>query len=49
MKYSCGLIRDILPLYFLDLDIHKYMPDEYLLKDFDAGKNNDYRKKMLGK
>ena len=33
--------------YSLDVDIHQYLPDEYLLKDFDASDNNLYRQKML--
>lgn len=32
--------------YFLDLDIHKYVPEEYLLEGFDATENNPYEKKM---
>ncbi len=28
--------------YFLDLDIHKYLPDEYLLTGFDATSGNPY-------
>ena len=35
--------------YFLDLDIHKYMKEEYLLPDFDATLDNPYEKKMMGK
>ena len=34
--------------YFLDLDVHGYMPDKYLLKGFDATDENPYREKMLG-
>ncbi|MDY6338978.1 MAG: helix-turn-helix domain-containing protein [Saccharofermentans sp.] len=34
--------------YFLDLDVHEYMKEEYLLPGFDAGNNNPYREKMLG-
>lgn len=33
--------------YFLDVDIRQYLPDEYLLKNFDASDNNPYRQKML--
>lgn len=33
--------------YALDVDVHKYMRDEYLLKDFDATDDSPYRKKML--
>ena len=33
--------------YFLDLDVHDYMKDEYLLKGFDATNDNPYRKEML--
>ena len=29
--------------YFLDLDVHKYIPDEYLLPGFDATENNPYQ------
>ena len=28
--------------YFLDLDVHKYIPDEYLLEGFNAEENNPY-------
>lgn len=35
--------------YFLDLDIHKYMPDKYLLQGFDATKDNPYEQKMMHK
>lgn len=35
--------------YFLDLDIHKYVPDEYLLEGFDATMGNPYEKKMMNK
>lgn len=34
--------------YFLDLDIHKYMKEEYLLPGFDATLDNPYEKKMMG-
>ena len=34
--------------YFLDVDVHKYLPDRYLLKGFDATDDNPYREKMLG-
>lgn len=33
--------------YALDVDVHKYMKDEYLLKGFDATDNTTYRQKML--
>lgn len=33
--------------YFLDLDIHDYLPEEYLLEGFDANVDNPYREKML--
>ena len=33
--------------YAPDVDVHKYMPDKYLLKGFDASDNSPYRKKML--
>lgn len=33
--------------YFLDLDIHDYVPDAYLLEGFDATTNNQYRKEQL--
>jgi transcriptional regulator with XRE-family HTH domain len=33
--------------YFLDLDVHDYMKEEYLLKGFDATDDNPYRKEML--
>lgn len=33
--------------YFLDLDIHKYVPEEYLLEGFDATSDNPYEKKMM--
>ncbi len=34
--------------YVLDVDVHEYMKDEYLLKGFDASEDNPYRKEMLG-
>lgn len=34
--------------YFLDVDVHEYMPDKYLLPGFDATDDNPYRKEMLG-
>ena len=33
--------------YALDVDVHKYMKDDYLLKGFDATDNTPYRKKMM--
>ena len=33
--------------YFLDLDIHKYLPDEYLLTGFDASEGNAYRAQFI--
>lgn len=33
--------------YFLDVKCEKYIPEEYLPTDFDATRNNDYRKKMM--
>ncbi len=35
--------------YFLDLDIHKYMKEEYLLPGFDATMDNPYEQKMRGR
>ena len=35
--------------YFLDVDVHGYMKEQYLLPGFDAGKNNPYKKQMMGK
>ncbi len=35
--------------YFLDLDIHEYMKEEYLLTGFDATSDNPYEQKMMGK
>ncbi|MBE5881631.1 MAG: hypothetical protein E7289_04950 [Lachnospiraceae bacterium] len=35
--------------YFLDVDIHDYLPKEYLLKGFDATSDNPYRKLKMGK
>lgn len=32
---------------FLDLDIHDYVPDEYLLTGFDATKDNAYRAQFI--
>jgi len=29
------------------VDIRQYLPDEYLLKGFDASEDNPYREKML--
>ena len=34
--------------YSLDLDVHDYMKDEYLLPGFDASEDNPYRKEMMG-
>ena len=34
--------------YFLDLDIHDYMKEEYLLPGFDATLDNPYEQKMMG-
>lgn len=34
--------------YFLDLDVHDYMKEEYLLPGFDASDENPYKKEMLG-
>lgn len=33
--------------YFLDLDVHKYIPDEYLLPGFNAEENNPYKQENL--
>ena len=33
--------------YFLDLDIHEYMKEEYLLPGFDATDENPYKEQML--
>ena len=33
--------------YFLDLDVHEYIPDKYLLPGFDATDENPYRKEKL--
>ena len=33
--------------YFLDVDVHDYMPDRFLLPGFDASDGNPYREKML--
>lgn len=35
--------------YFLDLDIHKYVPEKYLLEGFDATEDNPYENKMMEK
>ena len=35
--------------YFLDIDIHNYLPDQYLLEGFDATVENSYRDEMLSK
>ena len=35
--------------YGLDVDVHEYMPDKYLLPGFDASQDNPYRKQMMGK
>ena len=32
--------------YFLDVNVHDYMPDKYLLPGFDASINNPHKKKM---
>ena len=34
--------------YYLDLDIHEYIKEEYLLPGFDASEDNPYRQQMLG-
>lgn len=34
--------------YSLDLDVHDYMKEEYLLPGFDASDENPYRKEMMG-
>jgi hypothetical protein len=34
--------------YSLDLDVHEYMKEEYLLPGFDATDDNPYRKEMMG-
>ena len=34
--------------YFLDVDVHDYMKDQYLLPGFDASNNNPYKKQMMG-
>ena len=34
--------------YFLDVDIHDYLPNEYLLEGFDATNDNPYRKLKMG-
>ena len=34
--------------YFLDLDVHEYMKEEYLLPGFDATDDNPYKKEMMG-
>lgn len=33
--------------YFLDLDIHDYIPNEYLLEGFNAENDNPYRKQFI--
>ena len=33
--------------YCLDIDVHKYMPDKYLLPGFDATGDNPYRKEKM--
>ena len=35
--------------YYMDLDYWNYIPEEYLLDGFDAGRNNPYRKAMMHK
>lgn len=30
--------------YFLDLNIHEYLPDKYLLEGFDASSGNPYKR-----
>ena len=34
--------------YILDLDVHQYIKEDYLLPGFDATENNPYRKEMMG-
>ena len=33
--------------YIMDLDYKQYIPEDYLLDGFNAGKDNPYRKKMM--
>ncbi|MBR6090299.1 MAG: hypothetical protein IKP86_10225 [Anaerolineaceae bacterium] len=33
--------------YMMDLDYKQYIPEDYLLDGFNAGKDNPYRKKMM--
>ncbi len=35
--------------YFLDVKVQKYIPEKYILKDFNAKSSNPYRKEMLKK
>jgi hypothetical protein len=35
--------------YFLDLDVHKYIPDEYLLPGFNAEQGNPYEQENVVK
>ena len=35
--------------YILDVDVHEYMPDRYLLPGFDATQDNPYKKEFMGK
>ena len=33
--------------YALDVNVHKYMPDKYLLPGFDGSDRNPYRKEKM--
>ena len=43
ITYCCIVFCNYAP----DVNVHKYMPDKYLLKGFDASDNNPYKKKMM--
>ncbi len=48
-KYSITYVEIIFCNYFLDLDIHKYVPEKYILHGFDGSEDNAYRREKLGK
>lgn len=44
---SITYVEAIFCNYFLDLDIHEYVPQEYILQGFDAEVENSYRNEKL--
>lgn len=48
-KNTVTYVEIIFCNYFLDLDINKYLPKEYLLSGFDATSGNPYEKEQMKK